>query len=147
MNKNLVLSVHGLVDFVLRTGDIDARIFNNATMSEGSRIHLRYQKIQSGEYLSEVYLEGNINFKEYQIKLIGRADGIIMGEKRVIIDEIKSTVAPLDEFFEQHGKWHLGQAICYAYLYALMHQEKEMEIRLTYISQHDDSKLFKHLFF
>ncbi len=144
MSKYLTLSIHGLVDFVLRMGDIDTRVFNNASMSEGTRIHLRYQKMQSGEYLSEVALEGEIECEDYIVKLMGRADGIILGGKHVIIDEIKSTVAPLDEFFEEQGKWHLGQAICYAYLYAKEHDEEEMEIRLTYISQHDDSKLFKN---
>lgn len=143
MRKKLVLSIHGLVDFVLRTGDIDNRIFNNASMSEGSRIHLRYQKMQSGEYLSEVPLQGNIECDDYIVTLIGRADGIIIGGQRIIIDEIKSTVAPLEEFYEEQGKWHLGQAICYAYLYALENNNDEIEVRLTYISQHDDSKLIK----
>lgn len=145
--KKLYLSVHTLVDFLLRSGDIDSRIFNNASMLEGTRIHLRYQKMQEGNYLSEEKLTGIINYEDYEITLEGRADGIILGGKRIIIDEIKSTVAPLDEFYETQGNWHLGQAICYAYLYALDHDEKEMEIRLTYISQHDDSKLFKSFIF
>ena len=42
MNKEIVLSVHGLVDFLLRRGDIDNRIYNSNAMSEGTRIHLRY---------------------------------------------------------------------------------------------------------
>lgn len=144
MSKNLYLSVHTLVDFLLRSGDIDSRIFNNTAMVEGTRIHLRYQKMQEGNYLSEVKLSGLINFDDYEITLEGRADGIIIGGQRVIIDEIKSTVANLDEFYESQGEWHLGQAICYAYLYALEHDENQMEVRLTYISQQDDSKLFKN---
>lgn len=52
MDKKIVLSVHGLVDFLLRKGDIDNRIFNNSSMLEGTRIHLRYQQIQNGYYLS-----------------------------------------------------------------------------------------------
>ena len=118
MSKSIYLSVHTLVDFLLRIGDIDSRIFNNTAMVEGTRIHLRYQKMQEGNYLSEVKLSRLINFDDYEITLEGRADGIIIGGERVIIDEIKSTVANLDEFYESQGKWHLGQAICYAYLYA-----------------------------
>ena len=45
-NKQLVLSVHQLVDFLLRTGDIDNRVFNRSTMTEGSRIHSDYQSKQ-----------------------------------------------------------------------------------------------------
>lgn len=147
MEKKLDLSIHGLVDFLLRKGDIDSRIFNNSSMSEGSRIHLRYQKIQDGNYLSEYYLCQTLSFEGYLITLQGRADGIIIGGSVPIIDEIKSTVAPLEEFFESQGEWHLGQAICYAYLYALEIDCDKVEIRLTYISQVDDSKLFKNFSF
>ena len=45
MNKEIVLSVHGLVDFLLRRGDIDNRVYNSSSMLEGTRIHLRYQQI------------------------------------------------------------------------------------------------------
>ena len=37
MGKSLTLSVHQLVDFLLRTGDIDTRVFNRSSMTEGSR--------------------------------------------------------------------------------------------------------------
>lgn len=143
MVKNLILSIHTLVDFVLRTGDIDSRVFNNASMSEGTRIHMRYQSIQDGNYLKEVPLSGMLFVDDYNVKLIGRADGIIINGERVIIDEIKSCVVDLNDFYKEHGSWHLGQAICYAYLYALENQQNEMEIRLTYISQKDDKRMFK----
>ncbi len=142
------LSTHALVDFVLRKGDIDTRVFNNSSMAEGTRIHLRYQQKQNGDYLSEVPLKGSIEVDDYIIDLEGRADGIIINQRITIIDEIKSTVAPLDEFYESQGEWHLGQAICYAFLYATENNEDEMEIRLTYISQIDtDSKMFKKFIF
>ena len=46
MNKTLTLSVHQLVDFLLRTGDIDNRVFNRSSMTEGTRIHADYQAKQ-----------------------------------------------------------------------------------------------------
>ena len=57
MEKKLNLSVHQLVDFLLRTGDIDNRIFNKSTMAEGTRIHSFYQNKQGRNYLSEYYLK------------------------------------------------------------------------------------------
>lgn len=147
MENKLTLSIHGLVDFILRKGDIDTRVFNNSSLAEGSRIHLRYQKIQDGDYLSEYPLKETIQFEGFLITLEGRADGIIKGGKRPIIDEIKSTVVPLEEFYESQGEWHLGQAICYGYLYALEQEYDEIEIRLTYISQQDDSKMIKTFYF
>ena len=89
--KEIVLSVHGLVDFLLRRGSIDNRIYNNASMAEGSRIHLRYQKIQGGTYLSEEALEISYQIDDYLFKLNGRADGVIL-DKVPVIDEIKTTI-------------------------------------------------------
>ena len=137
MDKKIVLSVHGLVDFLLRKGDIDNRIFNTSSMLEGTRIHLRYQQIQSGDYLSEQYLETALQIDDYEFELSGRADGIIINGKRPIIDEIKSTVAELDYFYESQKEWHLGQAKVYAYMYSKMNNLDSCAVRLTYISQKD----------
>ena len=139
MNKEIVLSVHGLVDFLLRRGDIDNRIYNSNAMSEGTRIHLRYQQIQSGEYLKEQYLETKLDIDDFTFVLSGRADGIIVNEDKVIIDEIKSTVSDLDKFYEEQKEWHLGQAKVYAYMYLKMNNLKRCGVRLTYISQLDFS--------
>ena len=88
--KEIVLSVHGLVDFLLRSGNIDNRIFNNSSMAEGSRVHLRYQQIQNNNYLSEEELSCEIVVDDFKFVISGRADGIILGKKTPIIDEIKS---------------------------------------------------------
>ena len=140
--KEIVLSVHGLVDFLLRRGSIDNRIYNNASMAEGSRIHLRYQKIQGGTYLSEEPLEVSYQIDDYLFKLNGRADGIIL-DKIPVIDEIKTTVVDLEEFYESQKDWHLGQAKVYAYMYATKNNIDYIKVRLTYISQKDDSRLIK----
>ena len=134
------LSVHGLVDFLLRRGNIDDRIYNNETMAEGSRIHLRYQKIQSNEYLKEVELKDETTIDDFTFQIIGRADGIILG-KTPIIDEIKTTVQDLETYYQEQGKWHLGQAMTYAYMYAKMNNLPKMGVRLTYISQNEDNDL------
>ena len=39
--KEIVLSVHGLVDFLLRRGSIDNRIYNNASMAEGPALNIK----------------------------------------------------------------------------------------------------------
>ena len=145
--ENIVLSVHQLVDFLLRKGDIDSRVFNADTMLEGTRIHLRYQSIQDGNYQSEVPLEASIDYEDYHFILQGRADGIIKTNDRYIIDEIKSTNDDLDHFYMSQGEWHLGQAICYAFMYLKMHLLDEIGVRLTYISQIDNHKMIKDFVF
>ena len=79
--KEIVLSVHGLVDFLLRSGNIDNRIFNNSSMAEGSRIHLRYQQIQNNNYLSEEELSCEVVVDDFKFVISGRADGIILTKK------------------------------------------------------------------
>lgn len=140
------LSVHQLVDFVLRKGDIDNRFFNQETMLEGTRLHAIYQSKQGESYLKEVPLTYDINFGEFVIRLSGRADGIIL-EDTPVIDEIKTTNGDLNIFFEKNKDWHLGQAICYAYMYSCQKNIDYIGINLTYISQIDSKQMFKRFFF
>ena len=101
----LRLSVHNLVDFLLRTGSIDTRVFNKASMSEGTRLHALYQKKQTTQYLSEYPLEHTFEVDNFLVTLQGRADGIIGAYDYFIIVEIKSTVIDVNDFFKEnkHG--------------------------------------------
>ena len=136
--KIVNISTHSLVDFLLRRGSIDNRVYNKSSMAEGTRIHLRYQQMQNGSYLSEQELICTVDYEDYEFIISGRADGIILRKDYPIIDEIKSTVMDLNEFYNEQKDWHLGQAKLYAYMYA---KEKELDtigVRLTYISQRDE---------
>ena len=136
----LSLSVHQLVDFLLREGDIDSRIFSRSTMSEGSEIHARYQAMQSSAYLSEYPLKTSLVVDDVEVSIEGRADGIIKnGPEDYVIDEIKSTIAPLDEFYESNKGWHLGQAKVYGYMFLKEQHFDNIGIRLTYIRQGEES--------
>ena len=143
MKKVLELSVHELVDFLLRTGDIDNRIYNSSTMQEGTLIHALYQSRQGGNYLSEYFLSEQFHVEDFDVTLEGRADGIIDLGNTAIIDEIKSTIVPLEEYYESQKEWHLGQAKCYALMYAHEHCYTSVSIKLTYIHQIDKSTLVK----
>ncbi len=145
--RTISLSVHQLVDFLLRTGDIDDRVYNQDTMQMGSILHARFQKSQGNDYLSEIPLEETFERPGGIIKLQGRADGIIVGEDYPIIDEIKSTVAPLHTFAQEQKEWHLGQALCYAVMYLHKIGGQKVGVRLTYLSQGSDEQLVKnHVF-
>lgn len=134
--KTITLSVHQLVDFLLRTGDIDDRVFNRSSMQEGSNVHTNYQRKQKNNYLSEYPLKIYFYFNEITICLEGRADGIIKnGSEDYTIDEIKSTVIDLEEFKNSNEDWHLGQAKCYAYMFSSEQKLDKIGVRLTYIKQ------------
>ena len=131
----LSLSVHQLVDFLLRTGDIDDRIYNNETMQMGTKLHGLQQGKQGGAYLSEYPLSGMISRPLGDLALSGRADGVIPSSDCPLIDEIKTTVISLERFYEEQSEWHKGQALVYAYLYLKKKGGDKARIRLTYISQ------------
>lgn len=141
MNKSIELSVHQLVDFLLRSGDIDNRVFNRSSQTEGSRLHAIYQAKQGNNYISEYPLKETFNVEEVSITLQGRADGIIKkSDKDYIIDEIKTTVIDLKEFRDENLEWHLGQAKCYALMFAHALKLDTISIRLTYIRQGKESE-------
>ena len=141
MSAILELSVHQLVDFLLRTGDIDNRIFNRSSQVEGTRLHSIYQSKQDKNYISEYPLKQSFVVDDIEIILQGRADGIIKkSEKDYIIDEIKTTVIDLKEFRDSNLEWHLGQAKCYAYMFAHALGLENISVRLTYIRQGKESE-------
>ena len=149
MDKSLKLSVHQLVDFLLRTGDIDNRVFNRSSMTEGSRIHSAYQAKQGSDYISEYPLSHLFVVDGVSITLHGRADGIIKRKNsEYMIDEIKSTVEKLEIFRNENFEWHIGQAKCYALLFAIEQNLDSISIRLTYIKQGEErQKKIEEYFF
>lgn len=83
---NIKLSVRNLVEFILRSGDIDNRYgggMQTEAMQRGSRLHRRLQKKAGPSYHAEVPLKMEFQEKDYTIILEGRADGIIIAEKPV----------------------------------------------------------------
>lgn len=143
MGKSIKMSVHQLVDFLLRKGDIDNRVYNKNTMNEGSRLHASYQRRQDSDYIAEYYLIHTFKVDDFEVTLNGRADGIISRPFLTTIDEIKTSVMDNEEFYQEQGEWHLGQAKIYALIYALDHDLERMGVRLTYINQLNNSSLVK----
>ncbi len=132
---SVVVSVRHLVEFILRSGDIDNRRHTNITdaMLEGARIHRRIQGKQGSDYTSEVPLSIDIDCDFYVIRLSGRADGIIRSGDKITVDEIKGMYADVDRL-EEPLPVHLAQAMCYAYIYAGQEELDNISIRMTYCS-------------
>ena len=80
LQENIIkTSVRNLVEFILRSGDIDNRHGGSEkeAMQAGSRIHRKIQRMMGGGYRAEVPLKEEINWEEeVVIRLEGRADGI-----------------------------------------------------------------------
>ncbi len=90
------ISVRSLVEFIFRSGDIDNRktgAMQADAMQRGSRLHRKLQKKAGPLYHPEVPLKMEFEEENYTIVLEGRADGIIIEETEVTIDEIKGVFA------------------------------------------------------
>ncbi len=127
------ISVRGLVEFILRGGDIDNRRHapSDAAMQEGGRIHRMIQRKMGSEYQAEVPLKVTISAEGYVLVVEGRADGIIRREGEAVIDEIKGTYRELAKMRDPVPV-HVAQAKCYAYMYGLQERLSRLQVRLTY---------------
>lgn len=93
--RQIKISVRNLVEFILRSGDIETGktgVRDTEAMQEGSKMHRKIQKRTGMEYEAEVPLSIEIPMEEneYPFHLIveGRADGIINNNQQ---DTIKKT--------------------------------------------------------
>ncbi len=148
------ISVRNLVEFIMREGDIDNRVGRGASaeaMQEGSRIHRKIQRRMGSDYHAEVPLRLVLREENYDLVIEGRADGIriqsrtgaeisyadnfnrmeINDDMEVMIDEIKGVYQKL-EHMNGPVMVHKAQAMCYAYIYALQHEIKNIRIQMTY---------------
>ncbi len=126
MGKRVIrISVRALVEFILRSGDLDGRrgsLADREAMQKGSRIHRKIQRQMGAGYQAEVPLVWERGYEGFTLRLEGRADGIIpagkeKGEEDVaVIDEIKGVFRDLD-YLAEPIEIHLAQAKCYACMY------------------------------
>ena len=134
----LKISVRNLVEFVLRSGDIDNRTFSGTdvnAMQEGARLHRKIQGKMGGNYHAEVPLRMEFPYDDFTIMIEGRADGIIDGDDEVsaTIDEIKCVYTDLI-FIEEPKLLHKAQAMCYGCFYGIQNDLETINIQLTYVN-------------
>ena len=129
------ISVRNLVEFVMRSGDLDNRRLTGAekdAMQAGSRIHRKIQKQMGAGYQAEIALNTRIDEGRFQILVEGRADGIMTDVTgHVTIDEVKGVYLDIDRL-EESIPVHQAQALCYGYMYARKEQLEGIGIQVTY---------------
>ncbi|WMJ80140.1 ATP-dependent DNA helicase [Clostridium sp. MB40-C1] len=131
--KNIIkISVRGLVEFVLRSGDLISAFVGSSRNTDAIKAHQKIQKAAPKEYTSEVTLSYVVEKEDVNLEISGRADGIIEYEDNIIIDEIKTTTTPLEFVEEDYNELHWAQAKCYAYIYSEKNKINNIEVQLTY---------------
>ena len=147
--EQIKISVRNLVEFVLRSGDIDnrrGRSGQKEAMQEGSRIHRKIQRRMGASYQPEVPLKIEMQKEKYQLIVEGRADGIIIEDAGVTVDEIKGVYMDIHAM-ETPIDVHLAQAKCYAYIFALKEELQEISVQMTYCNlDTEDIRRFKETY-
>lgn len=156
IEKTVKLSVRELVEFILRSGDIEKGSGGKQSpeaMQEGSRIHRKIQKRMGPNYQAEVPLSITVPLAYgglgLELCVEGRADGILnqAAVKKeedapdIIIDEIKGVYRELSTIKEAVPV-HLAQAKCYAYIYALQNNLHKIGVRMTYCNIETENILY-----
>lgn len=130
------ISVRNLVEFIMRSGDIDNRrmgVSDKDAMQAGSRVHRKIQKQMGGDYRAEVVLKRCVEMDSYQICVEGRADGIFKTDGVVYIDEIKGIYKEL-RYLEEPISTHKAQAMCYAYFHGEELGVAQMGVQMSYVN-------------
>ena len=144
--KDIKISVRNLVEFVLRSGDLDNRHSKTAekdAMQAGNRIHRKLQRQMGAAYQAEVTMKHTVDEEQYRIVIEGRADGVIRTEAGVTIDEIKGIYRDLDTLTEPVPV-HMAQAMCYGYFYCFHHNQNQIGIQITYCNlETEDIRRFR----
>lgn len=150
-NNQIRISVRNLVEFVLRSGDLDSRFTGSSRAIEGTKAHQKLQREYKSkfskekqipleelvedkkiEYIAELSLKYNIEYKNFYFIIEGRADGLIVEGLDVTIDEIKTVTKPLELVDEDYNYLHWAQAKCYAYIYAMQNNLEDINVQITY---------------
>ncbi|MDO4804750.1 MAG: hypothetical protein Q4A32_08015, partial [Lachnospiraceae bacterium] len=167
--NNISISVRTLVEFILRSGDIDNRSgggFDQEAMLAGGRIHRKIQKGMAGDYRPEAALADEIDCGTYVLKVEGRADGVFTDDGSgkgavkaegaaanaplVVVDEIKGIYMEPEEL-EGPVPVHLAQAKCYGAILLSRYLDEGWNgnpcrtdmigIRMTYVNLENDSRM------
>ena len=142
------ISVRNLVEFILRSGDLDSRrgTMDKEAMLKGSRLHRKLQKQMDGDYRAEVALKRESSYEDLSIQVEGRADGIFTEEETTWIDEIKGIYGNVEKL-EQPVAVHKAQAMCYGYIVAMEENLSSIGIQMTYANlDTEEIKRFREVF-
>lgn len=140
------ISVRGLIEFILRHGDLDnsGGYSDPDAMQEGVRLHKKIQKSMGAFYDAEVSMtmasEVEYGGDWFEITVEGRADGVMTQNEEpvIVIDEIKCVYQELPHIKEIRPL-HRVQAMCYASQYAIEHNLPVIGIQLTYCNIETES--------
>jgi len=140
VESDIQISVRTLVEYVFKSGSIDARFRSQTALLDGTRIHQKIQKTYQEGDQKEVFVSTEIDYDGLTFTIDGRCDGLLFRDSKIIIDEIKSFSQPLDQLEAEGYPVHWAQVKMYAYIVAMDRELEEIDVQLTYVHVETEEK-------
>lgn len=143
------LSVRSLVEFVLRSGNLEGgRFVARDRAVDGIRGHKKLQQSRPADYQMEVHLSHKVMIQDAVFTLTGRADGIMTDSNGTILEEIKTIVGAYDPAGSDN-EIHWGQAKLYAWMISTQNDLDAVQVQMTYVrldpwEEYEDRRDFSH---
>ena len=126
------VAVKTMVSRVLRSGDLRVEFSGPSRARDGIRVHRRIQKSRPDNYTPEVPVSLVVESRRVALQVSGRIDGVYTDTHGCTVEEIKTTAQDLETIAAKPDPVHLGQAHCYAYMYAMAENLPRVQVQLTY---------------
>ena len=129
------IAIRELAFFVYQKGNLSSDLSFNSDAKEGSIIHSLRQSEYGKEAIKEYYINHKLIIDKEEYNFIGFVDGLIEKDKRLVLEEIKTTdLNVYDENFQIKDE-HLAQLKLYAYFLYLETNILDIELNLLYIER------------
>jgi DNA excision repair protein ERCC-2 len=131
---NIRISVHALVEHLLKCGDLSMNfdIASRTSLFASNHAHQKIQKSRPEPYATEVPVFYHAANERIALNIQGRIDGLYRLADSVVIEEIKTTRKDFDEFIKQNSSLHWAQVKVYAAIYAIENNLERILTQLTY---------------
>lgn len=142
------ISVRNLVEFILRSGDLDSRrgTMDKEAMLKGSRLHRKLQKQMDGDYRAEVALKRESTMRTFPSRWKAGPMAFSQRMETTWIDEIKGIYGNVEKL-EQPVAVHKATAMCYGYIVAMEENLSSIGIQMTYANlDTEEIKRFREVF-
>ncbi len=130
-NKPLYkVSIRALADFCQSKHDLISMFRPSASALEGQHVHKIIQDNRPANYTAEVYYSFLWSNPDFDIKISGRADGVLSDG----VEELKSTRLPPEDIPVTPKSLHKAQAKLYGAMFAWSENKTEQVcVKITYV--------------
>ena len=128
------ISVHELIEFCCRSGDLTRSRRKTPSALEGIQAHQKVQASRGPGYRKEVTVEDVLITPTLTLCIKGRMDGIDKSSHLPILEEIKSTYLFQAELSEEQRNFHFAQLKIYSYIYCQQNEINDCSMHLTYFN-------------